>query len=74
MVYEEHSAGLLTLGRSAEKSGCHIQHAQKHTSPLGVQKGAAGGAGGREEKFASDCGLNLYTAKMWISFPITPFQ
>lgn len=74
MVYEEDAAGLLTLGRSAEESGCRIQCGQKHASPLGVQKGAAGRTGGREEKFTSDCGLNLYTANTWISFTITPFH
>lgn len=46
MVYEEHTAGLLTLCRSAEKVRCHVQHGHKHASPLGVQKGAVGRAGG----------------------------
>lgn len=74
MVYEEHAAGLLTLGRSAENSRCHIQHGQKHASALGVQKGATGRAGGREKKFTSDCELNLSTAKTWVSLAITPFH
>lgn len=43
-------------------------------SPLGVLEGAAGRAGGREEKFTSDCELNLYTAKTWVSFTITSFH
>lgn len=74
MVYEEHAAGFLTLGRSAEKSRCHFQHSLKHASPLGLQKGATGRAAGSEEKFTSDCKLNLYTAKTWASFTITPIH
>lgn len=65
MVYEEHTAGLLTLGRSAKKGRCHIRHGQKHTSTLQVQKGAVGRAGGGGQKFTSNCELNFPTVKMW---------
>lgn len=73
MVYKEHTAGLLTLGRSAEKGRCHVWHGQNHTSPLGVQKGAVGRAGGGE-KFISNCELNLPTVKMCVSFTIRSFH